>query len=250
MTITTQPGTLGMVNKNVLSVAPEYQRQASPKLIKSIQQAWNWRAAGVLVVNKRNNNHFVIDGQHRLLAAKSIPDIDRLPCIIFDGLSLEEEAAALAEINSNRKSMSAIDKFTAKLIAGDPLAKYVNNRIESYSFRVAPRGANTFNCIKQVMICAAKNKNRFDRVLDISTKLFKFSQVPRYVFVALEYLDSKLSLNDDKLKQRILDVGYAGIVASIKSARIRFDDNSPKTCARGLLEAINKNLRNKFEVEI
>lgn len=247
---TNQPGMLANVNKNILTVAPEYQRTASPSLIKSIKDSWDWRAAGVLVVSKRDNQHFVIDGQHRLRAAQSIAEIDKLPCIIFDGLSLSEEAAALAEINSNRKSMSAIDKFRARLLSGDQLASYVNNRIEAMNFRVAAKGANTFNCIKQLMICASKNKARFDRVLSIATKLFKHNQVPRYTFVALEYLDSKISLADEKLAQRILSLSPNMIKASIRTAQIRFDDNIPKVCAIGLLDAINKNLRNKFEVEL
>jgi hypothetical protein len=247
---TNQPGMLANVNKNILTVAPEYQRTASPSLIKSIKDSWDWRAAGVLVVSKRDNQHFVIDGQHRLRAAQSIAEIDKLPCIIFDNLSLQEEAAALADINTRRKSMTSIDKFVAKLAAGNPLAVYVNNRVESQKFRIAAKGANTFNCIKQMTICASKNKARFDRVLDVCVKLFKHNQVPRHSFVALEYLDSKISLADEKLRDRILTVGADAIKQSIRMAQMRFDGNHPRVCAIGLLDAVNKNLRNKFEVEL
>jgi hypothetical protein len=247
---TNQPGLLANVNKNILTVAPEYQRQASPSLIKSIKDSWDWRAAGVLVVSKRDNQHFVIDGQHRLRAAQARQDIDKLPCIIFENLSLQEEAAALADINTRRKSMTSIDKFIAKLAAGDALAVYVNNRVESQKFRIAAKGANTFSCVKQMMICASKNKVRFDRVLDVCVRLFKHNQVPRHVFVALEYLDSKLSLADEKLKDRIVSVGADAIKQSIRMAQMRFDANHPRACAIGLLDAINKNLRNKFEVEL
>lgn len=250
MEINNKPGMLANVNKNILTVAPEYQRAASQKLIKSIKNAWDWRAAGVLVVSKRDNQHYVIDGQHRLRAAQGITEIDKLPCIIFDNLSLQEEAAALAEINSNRKSMSAVDKFIAKLAAGDALTQYVNNRIEAQKFRVAKRGANTFNCVKQVLSCASKNKARFDRVLELCVKLFKHNQVPRHAFVALDYLDSKFSLADEKLKDRILSIGAETIRQSIRMAQMRFDGNHPRVCAIGLLDAVNKNLRNKFEVEL
>ena len=245
-----KPGELLTINKNILTIAPEYQRAASPSLVRSIKTNWNWRAAGVVTINVRENVHYVIDGQHRVLAAKSISEITHLPCLVFKNLTLAEEAETLAEINSRRKNMTAIDKFVARLAACDALAVYVNNRVEAMNFRVAAKGANTFNCVKQLMICASKNKARFDRVLNVATKLFKHNQVPRHSFVALEYLDSKLSLADGKLKDRILAIGHEAIKQSIRMAQMRFDSNHPRVCAIGLLDAVNKNLRNKFEVEL
>jgi hypothetical protein len=245
---TNQPGLLANVNKNILTVAPEYQRQASPSLIKSIKDSWDWIAAGVLIVSKRDNQHFVIDGQHRLRAAQARSDIDKLPCVIFENLTLAEEATRLAIINSQRKNMTAIDKFNARLKGNDATAVYVFNRVSSFKLFINSKGANTISCVNNLMSCAKTNKARLDRVLQIAVRLFKHDHVDTRAFKGLEYLDSKISLADERLQNRILELGKIEIMAGIKAAMYRLDNHHDRTCAMGIMEAVNKNLKNKFEV--
>jgi len=245
---TNKPGMLANVNKNILTVAPEYQRQASPSLIKSIKDSWDWIAAGALIVSKRDNHHFVIDGQHRLRAAQAKPEIDKLPCVIFENLTLAEEATRLAIINSQRKNMTAIDKFNARLKGNDSTATYVFNRISSFKFTINKMGTNTISCVNNLMSCAKTNKARLDRVLQIVVRLFKYDHVDARAFKGLEYLDTKISLADERLQNRILEIGKSEIMAGIKAAMYRIDNHHARTCAMGIMDVVNKNLRNKFEV--
>lgn len=243
-----KPGELLTINKNILTIAPEYQRAASPLLVRSIKTNWNWRAAGVITINVRENVHYVIDGQHRVLAAKSISEITHLPCLVFKNLTLAEEAETLAEINSRRKSMSSIDKFRANLVMKDEIATYVNNRITNNEFHVAKSGFHSVNCVKTLCDIAKKSKPRLDRVLDFACKLCRNRQLNRKIVDAIAYVDEK-GIFDNRLKERLLTVGYDALLVSIKKSNIAFGTHVARSCAHGLLEAANKNMRNKFEFE-
>ena len=86
-TILTEQGELLTINKNLLTIAPEYQRGLSKTSVKRIEQNWSWRAAGVVTVSVRNGTHYVVDGQHRVEASKNIPEITHIPCLVFKSLS-------------------------------------------------------------------------------------------------------------------------------------------------------------------
>ena len=64
-----QPGELRMLNKKVLRVDEQYQREATEPKVKEIARAWSWLACGALLVAERDGVYFVFDGQHRALAA-------------------------------------------------------------------------------------------------------------------------------------------------------------------------------------
>ena len=106
-----------------LSIEPAYQRsieaRESQLLIKTIAQDWNWDRCQVLLVSRRLDQHFVIDGQHRLAAAKLRGDIQQLPCVVGEYGSIEAEAEAFVEINSRRRPLSPLDKFKGAVAAGD-----------------------------------------------------------------------------------------------------------------------------------
>lgn len=72
-----------------LDIDPAYQRDvtngSSLTLIRRLAQHWNWDLCQPLVVARRaGGGLFVIDGQHRLEAARLRGDIPQLPCVVVD----------------------------------------------------------------------------------------------------------------------------------------------------------------------
>src|SRR5947207_2595614 len=72
-----------------LAVDASYQRgledTRSRDLIKRIAAHWNWDLCQPLVVARRQGGAlYVIDGQHRLEAARQRGDIAQLPCVVLD----------------------------------------------------------------------------------------------------------------------------------------------------------------------
>lgn len=107
-----------------LEIDPTYQRSIdnneSQALIAEIALNWHWGRAQLLNVSRRDGRLFVVDGQHRHAAAKLRGDIQQLPCLVEEFASVAEEAALFDDLNGRRRPVSALDKFRAALVAGDP----------------------------------------------------------------------------------------------------------------------------------
>lgn len=138
-----------------LKIDPAYQRAidspASQRLIKEIASNWDWDLCSVLLVAERSGEGmFVIDGQHRLAAAQLRPDVPHLPCVIIRSESREAEAKRFVAINTQRKTVTPLDKFHARLMVGDEEAVAINSLVVSAGLRV---GKSPWT-IKDGEICA------------------------------------------------------------------------------------------------
>lgn len=119
------PPTLEWIALDRLSIDTQYQRSAdsgrSITLIRQITRAWDWRVYQPLSVARRADGAlYVVDGQHRLAAARQRGDITHLPVVITSFVDVAEEAAAFESMNRQRKSMSRLERYRAAAVAGDP----------------------------------------------------------------------------------------------------------------------------------
>jgi hypothetical protein len=130
-----------------LRVDPTYQRdiasEGSQALIRKLAVKWNWDLCQPLVVARRRDfvdRLFVIDGQHRLAAAKLRGDIPALPCVIVDYDSTEAEAASFVTLNQQRRPLSKLDLFKAAVASGDAEAVAVARTMAEAGLTIAPHG--------------------------------------------------------------------------------------------------------------
>lgn len=110
-----------------LRVDDSYQRGIangqSRNLIARIAREWDWDLCQVLIVARRGEEGlFVVDGQHRLEAARLRGDIAQLPCVVGTYASAQEEARTFAKLNRQRTPLKAIDIFKAAIAGRDPEA--------------------------------------------------------------------------------------------------------------------------------
>jgi hypothetical protein len=135
--------TLGMVGTDEWLVASEigvdmqYQRPLSMGHVRKIAREFNLKAFGVLLVSERaNGTYWIIDGQHRLAAVKALGRGDmRLPCHVYRNLSVAEEAE-IFHMQTQRKAISTVDRFRARLFAGDEHALSLNRIIQKHGLHV------------------------------------------------------------------------------------------------------------------
>jgi hypothetical protein len=80
----------------------------------------------------------VVDGQHRLSAARMRGDIAHLPCVITSYANTGDEAAAFVALNQNRKPLQPLDLFKAALAAEDETATAVQRILIAAGLRLAP----------------------------------------------------------------------------------------------------------------
>ncbi len=131
-----------------LEIDPRYQRSIdnpeSQALIAEIALNWHWGRAQVLAVSRREGRLFVVDGQHRLAAARLRGDIQQLPCLIEEFADVAEEAQLFNDLNDRRRPVSAIDKFRAALVAGDESCTAIAGAMERAGLTLAPHGNPNF----------------------------------------------------------------------------------------------------------
>ena len=137
-------GKFAMIPKRELTVDNSYQRPQSVRRARDIAAAFDWRAFGTLLVSrrkvKRKTINYVIDGGHRLLAGLLRPDVGRVPCLVFEGLTQDEEAEIFVAANTKQKKPSPSDIFLARVSANDPTAQGLLQIFRAHGLEVKPTG--------------------------------------------------------------------------------------------------------------
>lgn len=129
------------LDPHLLRVDGEYQRALSMERARKYARQWSYIKAIMLTVSRRGDNDYVvIDGQHRLAAALEA-GVAAVPCLVLYGLSRAAEAALFAALSTERVSLSARDKFRARLVAGDPVCAAIQQAVTEcgYSLNLGER---------------------------------------------------------------------------------------------------------------
>ena len=127
-----------------LMIDDAYQRSIdngpSQALIRRIAAHWDWALCLPLVVSRRpeTGEMFVIDGQHRLAAARLRRDIQQLPCVVLEMGDKADEAASFVQLNQNRRALSKLDIFKAAIASGDSEATAILAALTEAELTVAP----------------------------------------------------------------------------------------------------------------
>lgn len=132
---------ISWLDTDKLQIDTAYQRAidspASQRLIKGIACQWDWGLCSVLLISDRGDDGlFVVDGQHRVAAARLRDDIPHLPCLTTIMSSREAEAKLFVAVNTKRKTVSPLDRFHARCMAGDEEALDILDAVTSAGLEV------------------------------------------------------------------------------------------------------------------
>lgn len=248
------PGEMIRIDKDDLLVHPAYQRDLIVSKVKAISAAWSWIALGVLVVGLRENKYWVIDGQHRLVAAKRRSDISALPCLVFQTSDLKDEAQGFLDLNTGRKPVSAIARQKALVVAGDEVAAFVAEVCQSLGITITPNAHSPGNlkCIAWCNRRAADDKDEFRAVMTLATEICMADKMP----VAERLLEGLWRINagvedglhNKRLVKRIREKGARTLLDAANRAAAYFNYGGGKAWATGILAELNKGLINRFIV--
>lgn len=109
---------IASVPVSLMRLDKSYQRETNNENIQKLIRDWDNDRCDFLLASYRDEKFYVVDGQHRLTAAK-YKGIEELPCIIFTGLTREQEARLFARQNENVKKLTIYDVFKANIANGD-----------------------------------------------------------------------------------------------------------------------------------
>ncbi len=176
------------VSLDAVIVDQRVQRTEGPdqRRVDKMASTFNPDALGVLILSERADGALVcLDGMHRYLSARQAGHTALMESKVFTGLTLAEEASLFLLYN-DKKDPSAVSKFNARVVAGDPVAQDIDRIVRSHGWRVAtsthPGCINAINKAEDVYRTGAgsvANGNHpeiLDRVLSIITAAWGHNQ--------------------------------------------------------------------------
>lgn len=110
-----------------LVVDERYQRRITEdgrRQVRIIAAGFSWSKFQALLVSgpDRLGDYAVLDGQHRLEAARLCEGIDKVPCLIVEAPDVSSQAATFKGVNKDRTRVTRINIFWADVAAGDEKA--------------------------------------------------------------------------------------------------------------------------------
>jgi hypothetical protein len=250
-------GEMRMLDKNLLRIDPAYQRDANAIKVRELASHWSWIGCGVITVGERaasgRSEYYVVDGQHRVLAAMKRADISELPCVVFRALQVSEEAKAFLRTNTLRKTITAIERFNALITSGDQQAIKVKAIIDANGLhlRKTCSAPKQIKCLRTLLLLLdAMGEEDFRLLMETCSAISTTEAVKDCVVQGLAYIHrfTERGLRDERLLKRIHDVGDAALSAGAAKSAAYFSGGHAKTWAIGIIEVINYRLHNKFEL--
>lgn len=245
------PGEMQWLPKEILRIDHNYQRQLVRDRILKMASEWSWIACGTIIVAARLSDYMVMDGQHRVEAAKTRSDIEMLPCIVFRVKSIESEASGFLSTNTLRKAMRAIDRFKALVITGDSSALAVQKLIEISGRQLSKNtGPGALGCLSTLLLCQKKDGAALAKVWPVLVELCEGSALPQDVAAGMWWLQTRLpegdSLASTRWRTRILSAGYDEVENAIAKAAAFYGSRNPAVCGTAIATLVNRGLRNKM----
>ena len=111
-----------------------YQRPCG-KEIKKLVENWDIDKCDALIVSYRDGLFWIIDGQHRAVAAR-IKGVEFLTCDIRQNLTPHEEASIFVHQKDNVKRLTPCDIYRADVYNGEKYALDIKELCEKYHVQV------------------------------------------------------------------------------------------------------------------
>lgn len=131
---------IGKVRPSDVIVDPAVQRGLSVQRAQEMADRFDPSAVGVITVSDRDGRRYVVDGQHRVEAAKLAGQGNvTLDAKIYTGLTRVEEAKLFISLNSARIP-HAIARFKVRLQAHDPVPVAIDSILALHGWEVGTPG--------------------------------------------------------------------------------------------------------------
>lgn len=169
----------------IKELPPVYQRDIQPKRLKRLIKEFEPMAMGVFVISARvrkgkGHEYWLLDGQHRMKALFAVSKstfrwISRCPCMIFYGLTTDEESRLWVLLNRNRGQPTPSETLKAQIIAEDNVSLELLEKVHAYGFRFRfdsdndKKGWPVIEAIKSLHM--AQDSGVMDELFEVLAKL-------------------------------------------------------------------------------
>lgn len=180
-----------------------YQREFAEKLVSTIVSKFDIDKYEPPTVNVRpDGTYFVVDGGHRLEAAKRL-HMETVTCRVIS-IPVENEAMYFLELNRQRRWVTPVQTFKAELKAGRPSAIEIARVLDARGLRVSKsHSPHTVTCTGTLhKIYAGHGTVGLERVLD-AVLVWSENEPRRFSGQLLQGLDLFFETNPNADRARL-----------------------------------------------
>lgn len=243
----------------------DYQRLVRSRRVSRLVAQFDPKLLGTLEVSERaDGSYWVIDGQHRLEACKAIdPDLE-VPCVVYRGLTREEEAEVFWKTQDGRSNVSPAERLVARLAQGEPKAVAIVDIMTANNVRAVSwvGGADASGGLKRTTRAIAAIEVAFarlgasglDRVLHILSETWADKHADTFradhIHGLSVLIDRFPELSDDRLIDKINEITPMDLKMATRSYITTIDSGRGGTAtARALVALYNYKLRKEAKLE-
>ena len=251
------PGEFRMIHKDDLHVDPQYQRRTRETKARTFAKKWSWIACGTLTVSDRNGRIFVIDGGHRLMAARLRSDITELPCRVFKSASMADEADGFLDANGTPRTVSPYVRLKAQILTGDTQAVEVLDLVREVGLSFGDKDTyGSILCVKAFRHAYGLDPATMRDILPLVAGITRPGKtIDERVITGLHYLEMSLrkqgsqhSILSAPWKKTIVALGHDGIKLAAAKAAGYYARGGSKIYAIGIQDALNKGCTNRLSI--
>jgi hypothetical protein len=244
-------GSLERVHKDEIQIDRSYQRDQNSTKVKTIARDWSYLAAGAVILARRGDDLYCIEGAHRVLASRLRDDIEYLNCIVFETEGQQDEATAFLITNTNRRPLTSIERFKAQIEAGDEAARLANQLLADADYRIVTKTApetRTTKSVGAILRAIRLDRDVFLAVWPVILEVSAGGPIHSRVIETLFYIERRLvgtavSLTRGVWHERIVKLGADTIVRETAAAAAYHHASGDAVWARGLVECMNRGMR-------
>lgn len=231
-------------------IIDNYQRQLRVSNVNKIVRNFNPVGFGLLQVSHRDGKYFVFDGQHRLEAAKRLKMVT-VECLVYEGMSYEDEANAWKYFNGSSTKPTQLDKAKVELITGDPEAMALDDCVNKTGLYIdyENQGSNgsigAYKTLKKVFsdhgeMNLMKTLAILKRAFGIERKAFQESTIFGVSNFIVEYSTNE-KYDEKWLIKRLEETGVDPLINMINQSKKMFNTTKKEAATSVLLQIYNKN---------
>lgn len=129
----------------------QVQRNLNDKRVEEMAADFRPDSMGLITASRRLDNRlYILDGQHRVAAARQANYDGPIATREFQNLTIEEEAGLFLTLNHTRH-VSPIERFKVRVTLGDRVAVNVNNILKAYGLHVDYAAAKQGNTVSAIV---------------------------------------------------------------------------------------------------
>lgn len=188
------------------------------------------------------------------MAAMRRSDVTELPCLVFEIEDIRDEAQGFLNLNTNRKSMTSVDRLRAAVVAGHEHAIQFDALCKRLGLTLTPNGQ-----AKGQMKSADWGMRRMKEdpatttiVMELASGISATDQVSvqERLLEGLWHIhkNCEVDLIDARLRQRIKLRGAKSLIDAANNAAAYYSRGGGRVWASGMMNSINKGLRTRFKM--